>query len=152
MSRSTFLRVQMVAASLLASSIAPGADKSVPPPPGAQIYNQLCATCHDHPQDRIPARELISKRSPDEVVQALTSGTMRTQAAGLNMNERIAVATFLTGKVPTGKLAAAPEKNRCTPSVAALPAKARSGMAGAAISTTRVFNRTPGSRLPMCRA
>jgi cytochrome c5 len=39
-----------------------GAD--APPSPGQQIYGQFCATCHDHPQDRIPARELLAKRTP----------------------------------------------------------------------------------------
>lgn len=91
------------------------ADTPPPPaPPGAEVYQQFCASCHDHPQDRIPPKEIIAKRSPDEIVQALTNGTMRVQASGLNMNERQAVALFLTGKQPTGKLAAIPEKNLCT--------------------------------------
>jgi polyvinyl alcohol dehydrogenase (cytochrome) len=80
---------------------------------GRQLYAQFCSTCHDHPKDRIPAREVIARRTPDEVMQALTNGLMRTQAAGLNMNDRVAVATFLTGKPPTGK-SAAPESNLCT--------------------------------------
>jgi hypothetical protein len=34
------------------------------------------------------ARAIVAKRSPDEVLQALTTGPMRAQAAGLNLNER----------------------------------------------------------------
>ena len=79
---------------------------------GQKLYEQFCATCHDHPKDRIPARDVIARRTPDEVMQALTNGLMRAQAAGLNMNDRVAVATFLTGKPPTGK-SAAPESNLC---------------------------------------
>jgi polyvinyl alcohol dehydrogenase (cytochrome) len=90
-----------------------GAAKDGPPSaPGAALYQQFCAACHDHPKDRIPAREVISRRTPDEVMQTLTNGPMRAQAAGLNMNDRVAVATFLTGRAPTGK-AAVPEGNLC---------------------------------------
>jgi polyvinyl alcohol dehydrogenase (cytochrome) len=85
---------------------------------GAQLYQGFCSTCHDHPKDRIPAREVIAKRTPEEVMQALTSGIMRTQAAGLNMNDRVAIATFLTGKAPTNR-AAPPEINLCSPQVPA---------------------------------
>lgn len=70
-----------------------------------QLYQRGCAACHDHPTARIPARAVIARHSPDEVMQILTSGTMRTQAAGLSMNDRVAVATYLTGKVPLGRRA-----------------------------------------------
>jgi polyvinyl alcohol dehydrogenase (cytochrome) len=39
---------------------------------------------------------------------------MRVQAGGLTLNERNAIAEFLTGKAPAEELVAAPEKNRCT--------------------------------------
>jgi polyvinyl alcohol dehydrogenase (cytochrome) len=54
-------------------------------------------------------------------MQTLTNGLMRTQAAGLNMNDRVAVATFLTGKAPSENVAAAPETNLCTKRGAAAP-------------------------------
>src|SRR5216110_2695175 len=98
MSCSIFLRASAFAL-LLVPLLSWGADQktqskdAAPPSPGAQLYGQFCASCHDHSKDRIPAREVIAKRSPDEVMQALTNGLMRTQAAGLNMNDRIAVAT-----------------------------------------------------------
>jgi polyvinyl alcohol dehydrogenase (cytochrome) len=82
--------------------------------PGAKLYAQFCGTCHDHPQDRIPARAVIAQRSPDEVMQTLTNGLMRAQGAGLNNNDRMAIATFLTGRAPTGKVVLGPEKNLCS--------------------------------------
>jgi polyvinyl alcohol dehydrogenase (cytochrome) len=84
-----------------------------PPSPGQAIYDQFCAACHDHPQDRIPARETLAKRLPEEVMQALTNGAMRVQAAGLTRNDRLAVTSFLTGREPVEASAAPPEKNRC---------------------------------------
>jgi polyvinyl alcohol dehydrogenase (cytochrome) len=90
------------------------ADNDAPSPlNGAGLYGQFCGTCHDHPKDRIPARAVIAQRSPDEVMQTLTNGLMRAQAAGLNNNERMAVAAFLTGKAPTGRVVLGPEKNLC---------------------------------------
>jgi polyvinyl alcohol dehydrogenase (cytochrome) len=89
-----------------------------PSAPGQKLYEQFCSTCHDHPRDRIPARDIIARRTPDELMQTLTNGLMRAQAAGLNMNDRVAVATFLTGKPPTGK-SAVPETNLCTQQAAA---------------------------------
>ena len=104
-----------VAVLLLVSVTARGAGNDGPPSvPGSQLYGQFCSTCHDHPKDRIPARDIIARRTPDEVMQILTNGVMRAQAAGLNMNDRVAVATFVTGKAPTGNLGKAPETNLCT--------------------------------------
>ena len=36
------------------------AEAPSPSPPGAQIYSQACAACHDHPKDRIPPRDQIA--------------------------------------------------------------------------------------------
>jgi len=85
----------------------------------AQLYQQNCAACHDHPKDRIPPRALIARHSADEVMQILTSGLMRAQAGGLSMNDRVAVATYLTGNPPTGRLTPVPEANPCAAQAAA---------------------------------
>jgi polyvinyl alcohol dehydrogenase (cytochrome) len=113
MPRSRFVRAS-TAAVLLASAMAWGATSNGPPSvAGSQLYAQFCSSCHDHPKDRIPARGIIARRTPEEVMQALTNGLMRTQAAGLNMNDRVAVATFLTGKAPSDNQPVPPEKNLC---------------------------------------
>ncbi len=98
----------------LAAFDARSANSDGPPTadPG-QLYQRSCAACHDHPTQRIPSRAAIARRSPDEVMQILTSGLMRTQAAGMNRNDRVAVATYVTGKAPIGRLAPTPEANRC---------------------------------------
>jgi polyvinyl alcohol dehydrogenase (cytochrome) len=113
------MRVLTAAALVLVAFGARAANNDGPPSadPG-QLYQQNCAACHDHPTPRIPARALIARRSPDEVMQILTSGVMRTAAAGLSMNDRVAVATYLTGKAPVGRLAPKPEANRCPAPVA----------------------------------
>ncbi|HEX7416463.1 MAG TPA: hypothetical protein VF315_00290, partial [Steroidobacteraceae bacterium] len=84
-----------------------------PEPPGAALYQERCAKCHDHPQARIPPREALAKRTPEEVAQSLTAGAMRGSAAGLNLQEVNALAMFLTGKRPGADLAPPPETNVC---------------------------------------
>lgn len=114
MPRLKYMRVPATAAVLLTFATAWGAGSDGPPSaPGSKLYDQFCGSCHDHPQDRIPGRDVIGRRSPEEVMQALTNGPMRTQAAGLNMNDRVAVATFVTGQAPTGRMAVGPEGNAC---------------------------------------
>ena len=114
MPRLMIVRAYCAAALLLLSTAAWGAGSDGPPSvPGAKLYEQFCSSCHDHPQDRIPARDVIGRRSPEEVMQTLTNGAMRTQAAGLNMNDRVAVAILVTGPAPTYKIAVGPEGNAC---------------------------------------
>jgi type 1 glutamine amidotransferase/outer membrane protein assembly factor BamB len=62
---------------------------------GATIYRQRCAMCHDHPQGNIPPRSWIASRPHEEVIQALTQGVMRAQAAGLTSQDIEAVAGAL---------------------------------------------------------
>src|SRR5262245_36090656 len=93
---------------LLTATIASAAE-----PPGAALYAQNCASCHDHPKDRIPPKATLAQRTPDEVVMALTTGTMRVQAGGLNLNDQIALATYLTGRAPSDNPVMPPEKNPC---------------------------------------
>ena len=50
------------------------------PPDGAALYAEHCAVCHDNPQGRIPPKTIIARRSPDEVINALTNGSMKVQA------------------------------------------------------------------------
>jgi polyvinyl alcohol dehydrogenase (cytochrome) len=123
--------VTAIGALMLISAHVWGGNKDGPPSaPGSKLYEQFCSTCHDHPKERIPARDVIARRTPDEVMQILTNGVMRAQAAGLNMNDRVAVATFVTGKAPTGNMGTAPESNLCTEQGAATAAGSGSSWNG----------------------
>ena len=114
MLHSMVMRARTAVALVFMSVTAWGAVSDGPPSaPGSKLYEQFCGSCHDHPQGRIPARDVIARRSPEEVMQAMTNGVMRAQAAGLNMNDRVAVATFVTGQAPADKMTAVPEGNLC---------------------------------------
>lgn len=87
------------------------------PPDGAKLYQERCAVCHDNagnnPQDRTPPKSVLARRAPDEVIAALTTGSMKTQASGLKELEIRAIAVYLTGKQPSGVIDPAQLANRC---------------------------------------
>jgi polyvinyl alcohol dehydrogenase (cytochrome) len=87
--------------------------QSATSPEGEALYRQRCAVCHDNPQDRIPPLFLIRRRSAEDVIQTLTSGSMRQQAAGLSADQIRALAVHLTGKTPGPPITANMEANRC---------------------------------------
>src|SRR6201996_6210877 len=83
--------------------------------PGAQLYIQKCAQCHDHPVDRIPARVFLSiVKTPEQVVTALTSGVMQPMAAGLSADQIKSLASYVTGKEVGATHDPDPNANRCT--------------------------------------
>jgi polyvinyl alcohol dehydrogenase (cytochrome) len=116
-----------VATGILASlpTAAAAADKEFALPAGATaegaaLYASRCAACHDHATDRIPPKVLISvTRSPEDVIDTLTLGVMRTQATGLSAEQIKSLAFYLTGKQPTPR--AAPDANLCSAAVATEP-------------------------------
>ncbi|MGH9848037.1 MAG: c-type cytochrome [Blastocatellia bacterium] len=83
------------------------------PPDGAKLYEQRCAICHDNAQDRTPPKSALARRSPDEIIASLTTGSMKTQANGLKELEIRALAVYLTGKQPSGLIDPAEIANRC---------------------------------------
>ena len=64
----------------------------------AAIYKDTCATCHDAPTGRTPSRDALKDRTPEAILNAMTSGTMTMQAMQLSTAERRAVAEYLSGK------------------------------------------------------
>jgi polyvinyl alcohol dehydrogenase (cytochrome) len=109
-------RLSLAAAMFWAASA--HADDPVPTPsasqPGAPLYSERCAQCHDHPTGRIPPRTLLTiVKTPDQVIKALTQGVMREQAAGLTADQIAALAVFITGKQPGTNTDPDPNANRC---------------------------------------
>ena len=107
------------------SSLAFPVYQDAPIPPNAtsaEIYQLRCASCHDKPTARIPPRAQIVKRSTDEVVQTMTTGTMKQWAEGLNPAQITGVAVYLTGK-PLTPASSATNDNLCKESAPPLMLK-----------------------------
>ncbi len=74
-------------------------------PNGAEVYQRVCATCHEQANiERMPQRAVIARMSPENILAALTGGAMQAQGAGISVAERRAVAQFLTGKAFGGEV------------------------------------------------
>lgn len=66
---------------------------------GAQLYKQNCALCHSNPEVHAPAFSAIKSMSQEKVLFAISTGKMKEQAANLTMDERQALASYLTAGV-----------------------------------------------------
>jgi polyvinyl alcohol dehydrogenase (cytochrome) len=64
--------------------------------PGATVFAQHCAQCHDSGAARIPTRAVLESLTQQEILRALESGPMQAQGAQLAPPERLAVAQFLS--------------------------------------------------------
>ncbi|MEM7465657.1 MAG: PQQ-binding-like beta-propeller repeat protein [Pseudomonadota bacterium] len=66
---------------------------------GEQVYDEVCAGCHEAGGPRTPARKSIEELSATRIVQSLESGVMRLIGNfSLTASERVAVAEHLSGK------------------------------------------------------
>jgi polyvinyl alcohol dehydrogenase (cytochrome) len=99
------------------ATFADEAEWQQPTPPideaSTQIYQKKCAMCHDNPQDRVPPLFLIKRRSAEDVIQTLTTGAMKPQAAGLSAEQIRALAIYLTGKQPGTPVQSYEDTNPC---------------------------------------
>jgi polyvinyl alcohol dehydrogenase (cytochrome) len=85
------------------STAASGALPLPPPPDGAALYQQRCASCHDNPDasSRAPLKASIGARGPDAVLAVLTEGVMKPMAEGLSPAELDALIVHLAGSPPS---------------------------------------------------
>ncbi|MGX1164918.1 polyvinyl alcohol dehydrogenase (cytochrome) [Bradyrhizobium sp. USDA 372] len=88
---------------------------------GAALYAAHCAQCHDgDAQSRMPGRAALQAMSFDHVLGTLTTGSMAAMAKDRSDAERRAIASFVTGKMPTGS-AAADAEGRCVQQAGGFP-------------------------------
>src|SRR5262245_36131078 len=84
------------------------------PANGQAIFEHTCATCHTAAGDsRTPSAASLRQRTPEAIIQALTSGPMREQGADLTDAERRAVAAYL-GSAAAGGANPPSSAGRCT--------------------------------------
>lgn len=64
---------------------------------GERVYGQICSSCHEIGLNRAPQRFLLAQMAPESVLRALTSGVMQPVGSTLSVDERKAVAQYVTG-------------------------------------------------------
>jgi polyvinyl alcohol dehydrogenase (cytochrome) len=94
---------------------------------GIAAFEEHCATCHASPAagSRAPNRESLRQRTPESILDAMTSGAMLEQAKSLSADQKRQVAEYLAAK-PLGASAAgeaAAMPNRCPATAFADPTK-----------------------------
>ncbi|MCG3168616.1 MAG: Polyvinylalcohol dehydrogenase [Pseudomonadales bacterium] len=66
--------------------------------PAARLYAARCASCHDHPEGRVPPRAALRYTPPENVLHALRAGAMRPMAEGLSDEQIRSLVVLLTGR------------------------------------------------------
>jgi polyvinyl alcohol dehydrogenase (cytochrome) len=67
-------------------------------PSGAAVFASHCSGCHSGDDARAPSPEVLRRRSPQAILDALTAGSMKYQGLALSGEERRAIAEHLTGR------------------------------------------------------
>ncbi|HEY4941827.1 MAG TPA: PQQ-binding-like beta-propeller repeat protein [Rhizomicrobium sp.] len=93
-------------------------DPLAPPPPdlakGASLYQQRCASCHDNPTGRIPARAVIEDNTRAFIVSVLAEGVMKPMAPDLSWSDVGSLASYLAKRQGGGVATTALESPLCT--------------------------------------
>ncbi len=69
-----------------------GADRTSP---GAVVYRNKCAACHDQGLARAPQEIVLRNMRPDRIYEALVNGTMKAQGSALTEEQKVAVSEYL---------------------------------------------------------
>ncbi len=81
---------------------------------GEALYKQKCASCHDNPSDRIPAKTTIANNTPTFIISTLIDGVMRPMVLGMAPHDMASVAAYLSTHKDGGPGAGSPEAPTCT--------------------------------------
>jgi polyvinyl alcohol dehydrogenase (cytochrome) len=66
---------------------------------GAVLFKTYCASCHEADNNnRAPSRDVLRMMSPEQILGALETGAMKSQAADRSRAQRRVLAEFLSGK------------------------------------------------------
>nr|MEA2798793.1 hypothetical protein [Phenylobacterium sp.] len=68
--------------------------------PGEAVFNSRCKGCHEPAIERAPNRATLATLPAGAIVEALTTGVMKSMAGGLSDDDKQAVAAYLTAARP----------------------------------------------------
>src|SRR6266581_8522621 len=63
---------------------------------GAEVFDTVCAACHENVASRAPSPAILSTMSPNAIVRALKTGVMQVQGQAISDKDKITVAEYLT--------------------------------------------------------
>ena len=100
-------------ASIVFASAAPASAQAIQ---ALGLFEQRCGTCHTKPaaDSRAPDRDSLRQRTPEAILEALTTGSMKVNAEGLTDRQKQLIAEFITerplGSALSGQASAMPNK------------------------------------------
>ncbi len=65
---------------------------------GGALYTSLCSGCHEGGNERAPKREVLRLLAPEQIFDALQTGSMISMAANRSSPDHRAIAEYVTGK------------------------------------------------------
>lgn len=80
---------------------------------GAEIFGRVCAQCHAIGVARAPQLYILEQMAPESIYRALTAGVMQVQSKDLSLDEKRAVAEYITQR-RIGTTDPAPAVAACT--------------------------------------
>jgi len=112
---------------------------------GFGLFQQRCMGCHGNPAvERAPTPAVIREMPPERIYAALSTGSMRAQAASLTDHDKRMMATFLSGR-PLGSAArgdAAHMAHRCRSNPPLADPRTRPGWNGWGVDVTNARFQT----------
>jgi polyvinyl alcohol dehydrogenase (cytochrome) len=112
------------------------------------LFEQRCGVCHTKPaaDSRAPNRDSLRQRTPEAILDALTTGSMKVNAEGLTDRQKQLIAEFITerplGSALAGQASAMP--NRCAPQALGDPLAGPSWNGWGADAGNTRYQPTPG--------
>lgn len=123
------IRLRHAAAAAIAGLLLAGGTPAAAQPSGGEaLFNARCKMCHEPAVPRAPGREQLRAMAPQQMLAALTTGTMKPMADGLSPAQVGSLVTYLTGRAPV-----APEGGPTMAQAAPAPADADPDAAAAEI-------------------
>jgi len=122
------------------AAISTDADQTLP---GAALYRERCAACHEQPTGRVPPRVTMLPLTPEYVERILSTGTMKAQATGLTGEQIRSLATFVTRKPFGAHAEPDPKANLCKHATKLQPGSRDWSSWGADYANSR-YQREPG--------
>jgi polyvinyl alcohol dehydrogenase (cytochrome) len=113
---------------------------------GIFAFTGRCAGCHDSRRNGAQDRYTLNRRTPEEVLASITTGSMAQYAQGLSEFEKRVLSVYVGGR-PLGAAAtgdASQMKNRCQARPAFDPAKGSSWNGWGFDSSNSRFQTSPG--------
>jgi polyvinyl alcohol dehydrogenase (cytochrome) len=81
---------------------------------GGALFKTYCASCHEGAgNSQAPSRDVLGRMNPEQILQALEKGAMKTQAAERSRAQRRVLAEYLSGKRLGGQPTIVPPSAFC---------------------------------------